>query len=76
MVNLSRETYKIIKNMDREELSTYLTNYYNEAFNNGVKSASKTISEKIVNGLKKTKGVGEKRMTDIIANINSEFTND
>lgn len=71
---INRETYKKIKSMDREELSQYLNNYYNEAYNNGVKSVSTVITEKIVNGLKNTKGIGEKRMTEILANINREFT--
>lgn len=70
----SRELYKKIKRMNHNELDVYLSNVYANAYNNGVNDTTKTITDKIVAGLQNTKGIGEKRMTDILTNINKEIT--
>ena len=70
---ITRETYKKIKRMDHREMDAYLTQLHATAYNQGVDAITKTITDKIVKGLENTKGIGEKRMTDIIANINKEI---
>lgn len=70
----SRELYKKIKRMNHNEMDAYLSSVYAEAYNNGVSDITKTITDKIVAGLQNTKGIGEKRMTDILTNINKEIT--
>lgn len=70
---INRDLYKKIKKMDHNEMNTYLTNLYATAYNNGVDAVTKTITDKIVKGLENTKGIGEKRMADILDNINKEI---
>ena len=73
-VHISREVYKSIKNMNKEELETYLTNVCSISYNKGAETMSKAISENVVAGLQKTKGIGEKRMNEILININRELS--
>ena len=73
-VHISREVYRSIKGMNKEELETYLTNMSASAYNNGIEAMSKAVSQKVVAGLQKTKGIGEKRMNEILININKELT--
>lgn len=70
---ITRDTYRTIKKMDHKQLNDYFTQLHATAYNQGVDSVTRTITDKIVRGLKNTKGVGEKRMADIIANINVEI---
>lgn len=70
---ISRATYKAVKGMSREELDAYLEQLYADAYNQGVDAVTTIISDKIVKGLANTKGIGEKRMADIIDNINAEI---
>lgn len=72
--NISRETYKAVKKMNHIQMNNYLVGVYNTAYNNGVEAITKTITDKIVKGLENTKGIGEKRMTEILTNINKEMT--
>ena len=73
-VRISREVYRSIKNMNKEELETYLTNACAISYNKGVEAMSKAMTEKVVTGLQKTKGIGEKRMNEILININKELS--
>lgn len=70
---ISRELYRKIKNMNHREMENYLAGVYTEGFDNGVDSLTKTVASKIIRGLENTKGIGEKRMADIIDNINKEM---
>ena len=72
-MKITREMYKKIKKMDHREMETYLNNLYTSAHNTGVESVTKVITDKIINGLKRTKGIGEKRMEAILKNINEEM---
>lgn len=73
-VHLSREIYRNIKKMNKEELEIYLTNACSTSYNRGVEAMSKIVSKKIVAGLQKTKGIGEKRMKEILISINKELS--
>lgn len=75
-LKINRETYKKIKKMDHREMEDYLTNLHAEGYNQGVNAITKIITDKIIKGLENTKGIGEKRMSDIIANINKEIEKD
>ena len=72
-IHISREMYRNIKAMNREELETYLNDLCSTSYNQGVETLAKTVSEKIVAGLQKTKGIGEKRINDILESINREL---
>lgn len=73
MVEISRELYKKIKNMNRQQLQSYLNDLYNEGFNNGVSAMSKQVAERVDRGVRNANGVGEKRYAEIMASINKEF---
>ena len=73
-VHISREIYRSIKNMNKEELENYLTDVCASSYNRGVEAISKAMSNKIIAGLQKTKGIGEKRMKEILSNIDKELS--
>lgn len=69
---LDRATYKKIKGMSREEMQNFLTNYYN----NVMQDASDTTLDldelrKEIGGIK---GVGEKRIDEIMVVIERHLT--
>lgn len=73
MVEISRDLYKSIKNMNRQQLQKYLDDLYNEGFNSGVSAISKQVAERVDRGVRNTVGIGEKRYADIMDSINREF---
>ena len=70
---LTRELYKKIKSMNREEMDNYLNNLYAEGHNNGVTALAATIAPKIDVGIRNTPGIGEKRHQEIMKNITEEL---
>ena len=70
---LTREQYKKIKAMNREELDQYLNNLYAEGHNNGVAALSAVLAPKIDAGIRNTSGIGEKRYSEIMKNITAEL---
>ena len=64
---LDRATYKKIKAMSREEMPNFLTNYYNNVMQDA-SEATLDLDElrKEIGGIK---GVGEKRLDEIMAVI-------
>ncbi len=64
---LDRATYKKIKSMTREEMQIFLTNYYQ----NAVEDAERTTVnlENLRSALSEIKGVGEKRLDEIMGVI-------
>ena len=62
---LDRATYKKIKGMTREEMQNFLTNYYNNVMQDA-SEATLDLDElrKEIGGIK---GVGEKRLDEIMA---------
>ena len=66
---LTREQYKKIKAMNREELDQYLTSIFNGGHNNGVAAMASVIVDIVDKGLRMTPGIGEKRYQEIMDNI-------
>ena len=64
---LDRATYKKIKGMTREEMQSFLTNYYNNVMQDA-SEATLDLDElrKEIGGIK---GVGEKRLEEIMCVI-------
>lgn len=73
MLTLDRETYKQIKKMDRIDMQTYLDSLHEQWFNEGVSAFGKQLADRVDAGIRKTNGIGEKRYTELIANINEEL---
>ena len=64
---LDRATYKKIKSMTREEMQNFLTNYYNNVMENA--EASTLDLGELRKKIGSIKGVGEKRLDEIMAVI-------
>lgn len=68
---LDRATYKKIKGMTREEMQNFLTNYYNNVM---ADANTPTLDlEELKAELGGIKGVGEKRLNEIMAVIERHF---
>ena len=67
---LDRATYKKIKAMSREEMQSFLTNYYNNVMED---ASSVTVElDELRNEIGGIKGVGEKRLDEIKAVSDNE----
>ena len=64
---LDRATYKKIKSMTREEMQNFLTNYYNNVMEDA-EAATLDLNE-LRKEIGSIKGVGEKRLDEIMAVI-------
>ena len=64
---LDRATYKKIKGMTREEMQNFLTNYYNNVMEDA-ETPTLDLGE-LKKELGSIKGVGEKRLDEIMAVI-------
>ena len=78
---ISRDMYRKIKQMDREQLEIFLTNLYQEGANDAIKmpvpempKMYKVTEEDICNAIGSIKGIGEKRMAEIKDVIRKLFT--
>ena len=71
---LTRELYRKIKNMNREEMGTYLDELQAQAYNAGISAMAKKVAEKVDAGIRNTPGIGEKRYAELISSINAELT--
>lgn len=66
---LTREQYKKLKSMNRDELDRYLDQIYIQGYNHGVLTMSEKIVSLVDKGIRMTSGVGEKRYQEIMNNI-------
>lgn len=64
---LDRATYKKIKSMSREEMQNFLTNYYHNAMEDA--PTSSVDLKELRAELSNIKGVGEKRLDEIMSVI-------
>lgn len=64
---LDRATYKKIKGMSREEMQNFLTNYYHNVIKDAVTYS--VDLETLRTELNSIKGVGEKRLDEIMSVI-------
>ncbi len=71
---LTRELYKQIKHYDKQQMEEFLQNLTARAYNRGVSSINQEMAKRIEAGIRKTKGIGEKRFQDLIDNITQELT--
>jgi hypothetical protein len=71
---LPRSLYKEVKKMSREKMQSVLRNIYNQ----GVESAESTYVDltDLRNAIGKINGIGEKRLDEIMAVIESFITGD
>lgn len=64
---LNRKVYKTVKKMDRQEMESFLSGIYSQGFKDGAESAEGAdFKIKLVQVLKRTKGVGDKTINKIL----------
>lgn len=63
--NLSREMYRGIKQMDSEQMGTFLGEVFQEGFDAALKNTNNITIEDLHNAIGTVKGIGEKRMIEI-----------
>lgn len=63
--NLSRETYRGIKQMDSDQMGTFLGDVFQEGFDAALKNTDNITIEDLHNAIGTVKGIGEKRMAEI-----------
>lgn len=68
---LDRTTYKRIKSMTREEMQNFLTNYYQNVMEDV--EVPKLDLDELRNEIANIKGVGEKRLDEIMTIIEKHF---
>ena len=66
---ITREEYKAIKKMNRDQLDTYLDSIYSQGYNQGIVNMSAVVVQKIDIGLRNSPSIGEKRYKEIMDNI-------
>lgn len=63
--NLSREMYRGIKQMDSDQMGTFLGNVFQEGFDAALRNTNNITIEDLHNAIGTVKGIGEKRMVEI-----------
>lgn len=66
---ITREQYKKLKSMNRDELDRYLDQIYIQGYNHGVLTMSGKVVSLVDKGIRMTTGIGEKRYQEIMDNI-------
>ena len=74
-MQLSRESYRIIKGYNKEEMESFLSTFYMNGYNDGITAFSKNVINIIEDSLKSTPGIGEKRFNNIMTRIVENFSN-
>lgn len=67
---INRKIYKKVKKMDRQEMEGFLVNIYHRGYQDGVNAGDNAdFKIKLVEVLKKTKGVGPKTFDRIMQTV-------
>ena len=76
MAMLTREQFRTLRN-NKESFEAFIQELhaqaYKQGYNQGISDFSEKLTDKVIKGIKKTKGIGEKRFNELIANINEEL---
>ena len=73
---INRKQYQEIKKKDHNQMNVYLQNVYKNGFEEGVKSVSGIDIAEIKKVLLSVKGLGAKRVADILEALEKEFENE
>lgn len=67
---INRKIYKKVKKMDRQEMEAFLADIYHQGFQDGVEAGDNAdFKIKLVEVLKKTKGIGPKLFDRIMQTV-------
>lgn len=73
MREITREEYKTVKKYDRQEFTTFCRELYASGFKDGQESVPGLDIEQIYAVIAQTKGIGEKKLAQIRANIDAAY---
>lgn len=73
MPEINRELYKRIKKFDRQQFTAFCTDLYKYGFEDGRDSVPGVDVNQIKAAVASTKGIGEKKLEQIMANIENAF---
>lgn len=69
----TREWYKEIKKFDRQQMEEFCKNLYMEGYKDGKEDIPGIDLEKVVEAISQVKGIGEKRLQNIIDSVSVLF---
>lgn len=71
---ITREQYKSFKRMDHKQMETFITNLYNEGYEDGKEAAGKRVKPSdIAVAIMEVPGIGTKKAADIMATVNKLY---
>lgn len=71
---ITREQYKSFKRMDHKQMEDFITNLYNEGYENGKEAAGKRIKPSdIAVTIMEVPGIGSKKAADIMVAVNKLY---
>lgn len=71
---ITRDQYKSFKRMDHKQMENFITNLYNEGYEDGKTAAGKRVKPSdIAVTLMEVPGIGSKKAADIMAAINKLY---
>ena len=73
---INRKQYQSIRKMDHNQMNLYLQEIYKNGYAEGVKSVPGIDIAEIKNVLLSVKGLGAKRVADILEALEKEFENE
>lgn len=77
MPEITREVYKSVKKLDRQQFAGFCTDLYKFGYEDGYEAGTKNAVdiEKIYQVIGQTKGIGPKKLKEIKTNINASLGN-
>lgn len=69
----NRKIYKDLKSADRQQMEAFIFNVYQEGYNDGQQSVPGVDLGMIMDAIKKVKGIGEKRLQNIVDEVSKLF---
>lgn len=74
MPEITRTVYKDVKRYDRQQFTAFCTDLYKYGFEDGRESVPGVDVGNIIEAVSKVKGIGPKKLEDIKAAVEAEFT--
>lgn len=72
-IRFTRDNYKAVKKMDRQQMEAYFNDVFDKGYNTGIHKAGKEVTMRVDAALHKTSWIGEKRYKELTDNINREL---
>ena len=73
MPEINRELYKSIKKFDRQQFTSFCTDLYKYGYEDGQNSVPGVDLTQIKEAIASTKGIGEKKLEQIMENVEKLF---